>query len=784
MFSKFNRILKFYFIVVSLMMLTMVSMLTYYFWTIGPMNADSEAHVYEAGVLSQELKKSQLSEQIKNHVLRNNIKSAQEIFNQIETNTTKINKVKNLGRQYEDVNQKSSELKAAITKLTTYPSTSALIQVFNEKMTKFEAFMEQNHWQRLKGISERVLGHSIRMSPIHFDSNIRIIKSIEDDFTEIRNVVHGSTLTLENKALVNLRLNSVENELRMITRFLDDQKSFLARHENYQVSLNKWLGAISNELGAKKSVFTNNAKEFLQYLIGLVGLSAAFMVAGVLISNYLSQRQKQYEEAQLAMLMEKQLAAYPYKNLVKAPANLDRILKNYHHYFHKRMSLGGAFGDSLPFPALLLDQNMKVVWGNKIFAETWNIDEKDLTKELFSWDYLARYTNLESNEFLMDSMRNNLSGIYNIDLVTNRNGHEAQRTPFEMYVCPIDYFEQKRVMIYFYPLQPVEDNLNAHKQAINTAVENVFAHMAQNSFNGDNERASRQEFHDLGQDKIYAKIVHSNQVLTNQREALIQNIESLENTITEKDQLIAHLQDERANERKELISMARMLSGLKAQVIKQSDCSAKMKDNVGQMTTEAIDVLSKHRQTVVTSETLFTTLKTNSGPIDEMMRIKEEFKGIKAELRHSKQRLVGQLDQSLMFKHLSSNHVDGDRLEQCLNKIRQEVSAVDVGMNSLEKKMTSLDVHLSKASLLSSDSLEKMDTLNISSTGEVDQIQERFNALLDNAKNLQATNQTLEEELIASFKNISGQLKVLMKKDTGSEESASKPSDKFPHLSN
>lgn len=785
MFSKFSRILKFYFIAVTLLLLAGVSSVTYYFWTIGPMNADSEANVYEAGILTQELKKSQLAEQIKSHVLRNNIKSAQEIFNQIETNLTKINMVKNLGNEYRELNGKSADLKAAIAKLTTYPSTTGLLQVFHEKMSKFQIFTEQNHWQTLGRISERVLGHSVKMSPINFDANIRLIKSIEEDFAEIRQVVQGSTLTPENKALVNLRLNSVENELRMITRFLEDQKMFLARYETYQSSLNKWLKNISSELGAKKSVFTNNAKEFLQYLIGLVAVSATFLVGGVMLGNFLSARQKQFEESQLGIMLEKQLAAYPYKNVVKAPNNIDRILKNYHHYFHKRMSLGGAFGESLPFPALLLDQNMKVVWGNKIFAESWNIDEKDLSKELFSWDYLARYTNLENSDLLLESMRNNLAGIYQIDLnLNNRATHKAERTPFEMYVCPIDYFEQKRLMLYFYPMQGIEDSLEQQKQSTAVAIESVLLHLQQNSLTAETAENLQAEFTKVGQESLFNNVIETNQALTNQREALIQKIESLENIITEKNEAIDLLHKERSAERKELVNMARMMSSLKAQVIKQSDCASKMKESVSDISSGALEVLTTHRQTVGTSETLFNTLKTNSGPIDEMMRIKEDFKGLKVDLRHSKQRLIGQLDQSLMFKHLSSNHVDGDRLEQCLNKIRIEVNALDQVLANLEKKMTGLDVHLTKASLLSSDSLEKMDHVNMTTTGEVNQIEERFQTLLADAKDLQNTNQNLEEELIGSFKNIFSQLKVLIKKDEENLELAANPSDKFPHLSN
>ncbi len=80
------------------------------------------------------------------------------------------------------------------------------------------------------------------------------------------------------------------------------------------------------------------------------------------------------------------------------------------------MSFGSIFQDALPLSAVMLDKNLKVEWTNKQFCDDWEISEEEISQEYMSWDYLAKLTNLGHDDPVVEALKNDVAGIYQIQV--------------------------------------------------------------------------------------------------------------------------------------------------------------------------------------------------------------------------------------------------------------------------------------------------------------------------------------------------------------------------------
>ena len=77
------------------------------------------------------------------------------------------------------------------------------------------------------------------------------------------------------------------------------------------------------------------------------------------------------------------------------------------------------------------------------------IIEEDINQDYLSWDYLSKLTNIGDNDPVLEGLKNKIAGIYQIQV---RLSESEDIRPYEMFVSPVSYNGQMRVMLFFYSL--------------------------------------------------------------------------------------------------------------------------------------------------------------------------------------------------------------------------------------------------------------------------------------------------------------------------------------------
>jgi hypothetical protein len=768
MFSKQSKIFRNYYFFSGALMLSLISYVTFEFWKKGMLNSDSDAQVYESIAIARELKETQSLEQIKSDVLRNNIPNAALNLEKIESSISEISILKSKKSNDSDLKQKSNELKESISRLATYPSTTILIQVMKEKVAKFQMFVNEKHWPTLGRISDRMIQLTYNLSPINFDSNSRIIRNLQAEILSIREVSEKSVLSLENKALINLRLKSVEAELKMVADFIDDQRIFLASHEKYKKIYSSWINSVIPELALRKKSISTYSKDFLQYLIGTSAVGFFLLLVGGLLAKYLSRREEREGAMTLKEMIEGHLIVNHYRGHPDFSPELDKILASYHHYFQKRMNLGLLFQESLPVPAIVVDSNYKVSWANKSFIEAWEIDENDVRDEKLSWDFAKRFTNLDSIDPVVSAFKEKVAGIFEIKLQTTLKG---KNLPYEMFVTPVESSSGTKVVAYFYPLTKHVDGMDSLQREILEPISEGIELIQSGNFSGDRIDNLNAKFKTIKSMATFEKLQQLNLFVQNTRDSLLGRITDLERDLQDK---IQEAQSAILQKNEFVLNSKNLqakMKNLKSHVIEQSEEFNHFGEKLDQLQISSQSLIDDTKLISSLNEEMLTGLRDHAAPIIEMVKIKDGFKVMKDELLGSRNKIMSYFDQVQMFES-TQNILDQERLAHLINRLKREMLEMDKNLISIDRKMRDLDIHLTKAELMTADVAKKVNQHAPALANNSRLVSDKMTNLFAECRELSTQVGHLELIMIRDFEEIHALLKKARSLEDSSRTSA------------
>lgn len=747
-------------------------MVAYNFWQKSLVNEDSNGQVYEANAVLRELNEADSVEHIKNHVLRNNIKAAFDNFQQLDKNVNFVKAVKSPTKEDQVLKNTATELKEKIVKLTTYPSTTNLIQVLQEKSLKFTHFVNTNQWPTLSRISEKIQDNANKLSPIHFDSNSRLIRTIQADVQNIHEVSEKSTLTAEEKALISLKIKTVEGELKILNDFIDDQKAFLDAHEHFMTSFKQWGKTAKDLLQNKKASATNYTKEFLSQITWLVIASIAMVAIVFLSYGFFEKKQNKYNIESMKQMIESQLAAQNYKANKEQSPELDKLLKNYHQYFQKRMNMGTLLGETIPMPAILLDSNLKVIWANQMFLEEWDITTENIENDNFSWDFLKRFTDLEDADPVVEAFRIRVSGIYDVSI---QKGPNEARRKFELFVSPIEQNSNVKVMVYFNCIEKYQELISKAAQELSAPVHQAIETMISSGFSESQLSSQSRHFEVISARTTFEKLKHLNQFMCNQRESLVYQIEHFEKLYQDQIQYSQNVEIKNRELLTGLRELGRKLNNLKQHLLAHTQEFETYSQSMHQIA-DAQEVLEKHMVVVHDLNVkLVSGVSDYATPITEMIKVRDEFKDLKQEILCSKARITTNFDQYRMFENTTSL-LDQEKMAAITNKLKAEFLNLERSLYAFEKKFAQLDTQLTKAQILIPDASSEANKLMPQSEAILDSKIMKINEQITDADSIAERIYSLEEQMIQDFESLYSSLRNVLSQDSKAKNLGNKSS--------
>lgn len=714
-----------------------------YIWKTGPVNIENVSTVFEANMQIEALKTRNDVALMKNYVASDRAREAFKVLDRLERDVKQIHGTYDVV-EHDSVEVAVSETKKTLNALIALPELSSVFNVLSTKISNFENFVVSNNWRTLTRMSKRL---GAKVSPMKAKtsgafssdklSNLYDFALKEVDGME--KVTTDSVLSREDKGLILNNLATFSTELDLFGRYVEQIKKFEDSLRNLSVSYASWFKVVEPEVSFKRIEFEKNGQNMLLSLLGFGALVFLMGLGGLFIYSYYARRASlAFEDFTTEVIRDGLLPTTADKMDLEFSSKFREEFLKTREYIHKRMSFGSVFQDALPFSSLLLDSNLNVVWANSLFYEQWGMSVSQKREENITWDFLQRFTNLGEDDPVLMAAKNNLAGIYQIQ-VSNKQG---ETLPFEMYVSPVEYAAQKRIMILFYPLRGLEETLGHQTKALVGPIVRTLDAFSTNSFSSEFQAKVKKDFDVAGIPQVYEKFKKHSDLMTQQKVGLLAEIERLENEVYSFEAM-----------KGDMVSNLEVTEEIQARIIDRFTATKKaiiefvelraditeLFDKTQQMTKEA---LREESMILAKSNEVADALQENRKGIEGLFKYRAEIKEVKGQIEEFKHKLSQSFEQ-LQFAP--------EKSEQILGKLKGEGTYFAQVLSHFAGLATSLDVGLSKMQII----LDQRGAHDFApAKAKIDNIKENFERTIFEASKLKRMAEGHDDEMIRTLKSL------------------------------
>jgi hypothetical protein len=697
---KMGRGLQYYYFLILSCLLVALMGGGCYFWSASSINSDNVSSLVEASITLDEIKKLQDGNRPDQSILFGKQKEFSLSMDRIEKGIRAIDQVKHLASTYRPLENALNEVKIVFNAPQGLPEINPLLDVLTKKITDFSEYVNQNNWRTLSRMSGRMLSE-IRAEEVRRNGNIdferlnSMIRNVVRSVAVMRNVTQTSLLSASDKNIILAKLGSFSIEIGLLEKYPPEIEKIRGSFTKFVQKSQAWMKEIAPEITYKKIQYDRNSKNLIFCFTGLLLFLLASMVTGVMVyQRGLNIGQRKLEKSILESVRDGIIL--PDDRLQGRFSSLFRTeMDKCRAQVHGRMSFGAIFQEGVPFPSVLLDSNLNLVWANRLFYEHWNMLEYLHKDEKINWDFLQRFTNLGENDPVVEGLRQKVAGIYQIQV---RAGHNKETLPYEMYVSPVEYGGQNRVMIFFYPLRSLEQTLHEQKKALVAPVCKSLDALTQCSFTAEFASDLTPEFVSAGIDVIHEKFIKFHTFYEEQQQSFLREIERLEAELSDAQKLIADMKQIIDQEEEMLQKCVPYFKSSKESIIELVD----VRKDVEQLCLNAVagskNLLQEEMNLLALSSELEGVVEENIQIFDNMSGCRQDFRSSRKQIEDCRSTLVQTIDQAMILK--KTERWCPEKMEQILGRIKIEVKAFESVLQATVKLLMAQDVQLSKLQMI------------------------------------------------------------------------------------
>jgi len=728
----------------------------YKIWKIGSVNVQNVAATLESSGKIEELKKRDDIIKISNLVLSDRHNDAISLID----NTYRITKLIDAegSPSFAVLESDMLQTKAELNNLVNFPKMSNVITTFAKRIYAYEEFVSNNNWKTLTRISERMHARTTpeqisRPEFYRFEKISDFVKFTERDVQTMLQITEASVLSIENKQFITEKLLAMKKDLSTLSNYVLARGAFQSKFENLQKSYGLWVDYITPEVSLRKLEHEKTSRFFLFAVAGfIVAIFGGILLGRVVYNRSLTQTQRYLEEKIISTIRDS-LIPLDHKLNFAASDRFVSELQQCKDYIHKRMSYGAVFQEAMPFSSILLDSSLNILWANKHFYEQWDL--KDLVEkgENISWDYLQRFTNLGEADPVATAVQERSAGTFQIQVRTKQN---LDSVSYEMYVSPVEYGGQNRIMIVFYPLRTVEDSIHNLTRSLVGPVARTLDSLNAGHFTREFREKIEKDFSVANISDIYHRFIDYHQKQTLQTNGLLQEIERMEISLADSfrtlNESLRIQQKMSEHGQKSIQEFKHAKEGVIECVNDREYCL---------QTIDAIDEISRQSFSVeldlaTAAGQMNETIGQCAKSMNAVTKLRQELKELKVNLNDGRIRLSQTLDQAFIFPQ--SEDQKPSKVEAVLGKVKTEIRTLERSLEYLSQGLVSLDVNLSKSTLL----IERYKSPEVAAWKEtLMHNREKVNALTQELQAFKRLTSDKDEALVAHLSTAFKELKEL-----------------------
>ena len=689
--SSYNKSLFvcFFLLIFGTTLISAYSIYTY--WQNGILASENLSMIDSASTQIDRIEKNETLKEAHRYVLSDNVSKSIAKVNELNE---EINNVESsLGESYsKEWFEYSKELTKRLNDIQSVSSVKTLFNVLNKKVEAFNSYVVENKWRTLTRVSNQI---KVRLKPFqsnyiknNFNKNlINFQKRLEKDINYMEVITKSSILSNVDKNNIVLKLDSLRKEVNLLKDYTKFRNSYFKQYKKSEQVLKSWLNSVRPTVIDQKVELSKSTQNILYVLLAVFTSCIISMIVGYAFYVYSAKKNQVLVEKNVDNLLKEGIIPLDGKVEETWSHQFRESVQVYREYIHKRMSFGSIFQDAMPFSSILLDSNLNLVWANSLFFEHWNIDKEVQKSQSYTWDSLQRFTNLGEDDPIVTAIKENIAGIYQIQVKTEKDESGA---PFEMYVSPVEYAGQKRIMVIFYPLRSIEETMrNQLKSVVGPVSRSVEAILNEN-FTGDVKEKIEEDFNIADLENIYTKFETLNNTFKKRKLSFLNEIEDLEN----QNHYLSSQVDFFRNslEKRKAIEEVVMnkFSETKKNIIEALDSKNDIDELFKDLSEVTKNIMSKDNKILTSAEDIIKVLSENQKTVESIVNIKEEFKSLKTQAESHRSRINNLID------YCTRGQVSNETLE----KVQIEVKQLEDVLVRLGKVATSLDVSLSKAQII------------------------------------------------------------------------------------
>lgn len=690
---------------VLLMLVTLGSI--FYFWKQGFIDGSRSQDLHEASFLLDSFASKEQFSEVKLLIEQENPKAAIQKIKSFEAELETIDKQVSVD-EFERLEKDLQVLKSASAKLIAFSKTDQVVSVFSKKLDSFSIYVKENHWKTLTRLSERVSSNI--SGHLNKKKLSKLADSIINDFDSMTKITENSVLARKDKSQIISRITNLKIEMDMLKNYSDQKSKFLKDFSGTEKSLNRWIEKVSPAITLSKLEIQEVGRYYVMAMLGILLLISSIFFGSFIFNSWFSKRESNKLEASLEKIVTDGFVGGDVGQFKDLSQNFQKYAFKMSNYIDKRMSYGSIFQDSLPFSSILLDQNLKVVWSNQQFCSDWEINEDEIKKDYMSWDYLNKLTNIGSDDPVLEALKNNVAGIYQIQIKPH---DEAEVRPFEMFVSPVKYKNEKRIMLFFYDLTNLEATISEQAKSIMNPVKQSLNLLRQGKFSSSEQLEYEFKIADIND--IYESFIQLNSQIIDRGQDSHEEIKQLSQTLNDYDRRLSEVvvsNDENISIGKSNIEA---LKSFKENVIGLSELSQKLIRS----SLKGTDVIHTNMAALNSAISKVDNTKefmqefvTSFPKFDE---IKDQVKAEKIAIQDSRSKLGHEISQLSMLMKRTEGSSGIEKLTRTLDKMMTTFNEFNSRSEALDKKLAQLDIAISKTQMILTTGETKISQLESNS---------------------------------------------------------------------
>ena len=740
-----KRITKFYQIsLVCLMLATLGSV--FYFWNLGFIDGSKGKELHKASFIMERFTKKDQFKEVNDLVFSENPKKAIQKIKDFETELEKVHKQAET-EEFTDLKKELQVLKNKSAGLIAFSKSEKVISVFTNKLNKFYNYVKKNNWRTLTRMSDRIYS---KVSGHLNKKKIDVLsKNVLRDFSSMIKITENSILSRKDKSEIVSRITNLQIEMEMLKKYASKRSEFSAALVSVTNNFQVWTRKVSPEITLNKIKVEDIGRYYVIGMLGILFALSSLFFGSFLINKWFFKKAKADFEDGIESYINDGILAGDKSKFDEFSDEFRYFSDNISAYIDKRMSFGSIFQNALPLSSILLDHNLKVIWANKQFCDDWQISEDEIKKDYMSWDYLNKLTNLGHDDPVLEALKHNIAGIYQVQIKPH---DEAEVRPYEMFVSPINNEGENKIMLFFYDLTNLEATIKDQSISILNPVKHSVESLLKGQFVASEQM--EYEFKIAGIEEIYEKFLALNEDIIKNENNLYDQIERSDLKIRKLKSYVESIDDKnKENARLNRVNVD-ALKSFKNNVISLSSLAKTLDD----LTIKTSELVNTNVNALKTSANKVQDLKQLTNElVDALPRfhnVKDEIKHVKNLISEQRAKLSHELSQLLIMSK-KADAQSSEKFLRSINKINETFSLLNSASDDLDKKLSALDIIMSKAQMIMNTGAQKTQAVN--SDYEATQVDYSLNHLnyIQKVKGNSTENlDSYETEIVASLQSI------------------------------